>query len=46
MSDVSLTGIRKSFGETDVLHGVSLDIAAGEFVSLGLGPARPVVLDA
>ena len=31
-------GIRKSFGTTEVLKGVTLDIAPGEFVSL-LGPS-------
>jgi len=35
---VQLRGIQKSFGATRVLHGVDLDIAPGEFVSL-LGPS-------
>ena len=35
---VQLQGIEKSFGGTRVLHGVDLDIAPGEFVSL-LGPS-------
>ncbi len=35
---VQLRGIEKSFGGTRVLHGVDLDIAPGEFVSL-LGPS-------
>jgi len=35
---VQLRGIEKSFGPTRVLHGVDLDIAPGEFVSL-LGPS-------
>lgn len=35
---VQLQGIEKSFGTTRVLHGVDLDIAPGEFVSL-LGPS-------
>ena len=34
MADVTLTDIRKSFGTVEVLHGVSLAIAEGEFVSL------------
>jgi len=34
MADVTLTDIRKSFGPVEVLHGVSLAIAEGEFVSL------------
>ena len=35
---VQLKGIVKSYGANTVLHGVDLDIAAGEFVSL-LGPS-------
>ncbi|MBF4562007.1 ABC transporter ATP-binding protein [Microbacterium sp. VKM Ac-2870] len=35
---VQLQGIVKSFGATRVLHGVDLDVAPGEFVSL-LGPS-------
>jgi multiple sugar transport system ATP-binding protein len=35
---VALTGIRKSFGATAVLKGVSLDIEPGEFLTL-LGPS-------
>lgn len=38
MSDVVLDHIRKSFGATDVLHGVSFNIQRGQFVSL-LGPS-------
>ncbi len=34
MADVQLTNIRKSFGRLEVLHGVSLAVASGEFVSL------------
>jgi ABC-type Fe3+/spermidine/putrescine transport system ATPase subunit len=34
MATVRLSGIGKSFGDTPVLHGISLDIASGEFVSL------------
>ncbi len=38
MSGISLRSIGKRFGETPVLRGVSLEIRAGEFVSL-LGPS-------
>ncbi|MDQ0393027.1 ABC transporter ATP-binding protein [Labrys monachus] len=34
MANVRLDSIRKSFGPVDIIHGVSLDIASGEFVSL------------
>ena len=34
MANVHLHAIHKSFGATAVIHGVSLDIASGEFVSL------------
>ncbi len=34
MADVRLTDITKSFGKVEVLHGVSLDIRSGEFISL------------
>jgi multiple sugar transport system ATP-binding protein len=38
MSDISLSGITKSFGDTSVLKGVSLDIRDGEFLTL-VGPS-------
>lgn len=38
MSTLSVTDIRKSFGDVQVLKGVSLDVADGEFVSL-VGPS-------
>src|SRR5690606_2640195 len=38
MADVQLDSIRMSFGQVEVLHGVSIAIASGEFVSL-LGAA-------
>ena len=38
MADVALRGIRKSFGATEVLRGVDLDIADGEFVVF-VGPS-------
>lgn len=34
MANVRLTNIRKSFSKTEVLHGISLDIASGEFIAL------------
>ncbi|GLQ11221.1 polyamine-transporting ATPase [Devosia yakushimensis] len=34
MANVRLTSIQKSFAKTAVLHGISLDIASGEFISL------------
>ncbi|WP_306259300.1 ABC transporter ATP-binding protein [Pararhizobium sp. IMCC21322] len=38
MADVTLTEITKSFGKVDVIHGVSITIADGEFVAL-VGPS-------
>jgi len=38
MADVRLTGVKKSFGKTEVLHGIDLDIADGEFVVF-VGPS-------
>lgn len=38
MATLDLTEIVKSFGSTQVLHGISLAIASGQFVSL-LGPS-------
>ncbi|HZQ73455.1 MAG TPA: ATP-binding cassette domain-containing protein, partial [Burkholderiales bacterium] len=38
MASVSFSGIEKSFGRTRVLHGISLDIADGEFTVL-VGPS-------
>ena len=34
MADVRLRNIKKSFGRVEVLHGVSLDIPSGAFISL------------
>jgi ABC-type Fe3+/spermidine/putrescine transport system ATPase subunit len=34
MSDLVLTNITKAFGKVEVLHGISLTIRSGEFVSL------------
>ncbi len=38
MASVEIREVRKSFGETEVLHGVSVPIADGEFVVL-VGPS-------
>jgi multiple sugar transport system ATP-binding protein len=38
MAGVSVTAVTKSFGATEVLKGVSLDVRKGEFVSL-VGPS-------
>ena len=38
MSAIELRGVSKSFGRTEVIHGVDLDIGSGEFVVI-LGPS-------
>lgn len=38
MANLTLNDLRKSYGKTDVLHGISLEIADGEFVVL-VGPS-------
>ncbi|SCB49607.1 multiple sugar transport system ATP-binding protein, partial [Rhizobium miluonense] len=38
MAAITIEKIEKSFGATSVLHGVSLSIADGEFLTL-LGPS-------
>jgi sn-glycerol 3-phosphate transport system ATP-binding protein len=38
MAAVSLRDVRKSYGEVQVIHGVSMDIADGEFIVI-LGPS-------
>ena len=38
MADVSLKNIYKSFGKTEVIHGISCDIKDGEFIVI-LGPS-------
>lgn len=38
MADVSLMDIYKSFGKTEVIHGISCDIKDGEFIVI-LGPS-------
>jgi multiple sugar transport system ATP-binding protein len=38
MASVSISGVRKVFGDTEILKGVSIDITDGEFVTL-VGPS-------
>src|SRR3546814_663062 len=38
MADISLSNVKKTFGATEVIHGVSVDIADGEFVVI-VGPS-------
>ncbi|TCT34784.1 ABC transporter ATP-binding protein [Martelella mediterranea] len=38
MADVTLSGIRKSFGNLEVIKGVDLDVASGEFIVF-VGPS-------
>ncbi len=38
MAPVSLSNVKKSFGATDVIHGIDVDVADGEFVVL-VGPS-------
>ena len=38
MATVSLHGVKKRFGRTEVIHGVSIDIADGEFIVI-VGPS-------
>ncbi|MEL6573237.1 MAG: ABC transporter ATP-binding protein [Pseudomonadota bacterium] len=38
MSDLKIADVKKAFGETEVLKGISLNISDGEFVSL-VGPS-------
>ena len=38
MSRVTLSGLRKSYGAVEVVHGIDLDVAEGEFVAL-VGPS-------
>ncbi len=38
MATVSLKNIKKSFGKTDVIHGVDIDIQEGEFIVI-VGPS-------
>jgi len=38
MATVSLRDVKKSFGKTDVIHGINIDIADGEFIVI-VGPS-------
>lgn len=38
MADVSLRAVRKSYGKTEVIHGVDIDIADGEMIVI-VGPS-------
>jgi sn-glycerol 3-phosphate transport system ATP-binding protein len=38
MADISLSNVKKSYGDNEVIHGVSVDIADGEFVVI-VGPS-------
>jgi sn-glycerol 3-phosphate transport system ATP-binding protein len=38
MADITIRGLRKSFGRTEIVHGIDLDIRDGEFVVV-LGPS-------
>ena len=38
MASVSFKGIEKSFGKFKIIHGISFDIADGEFMVLALAP--------
>ena len=38
MATLSLENVKKSFGKTDVIHGVSIDVEEGEFIVI-VGPS-------
>jgi len=38
MATLTLENVKKSFGKTDVIHGVSVDVADGEFIVI-VGPS-------
>ena len=38
MATLSLNDVRKSYGKTEVIHGVSIDVEDGEFVVI-VGPS-------
>jgi sn-glycerol 3-phosphate transport system ATP-binding protein len=38
MATVTLQGVKKSFGSTDVIHGIDIEIADGEFIVI-VGPS-------
>ena len=35
-AEIRVRGLRKSFGQRDVLRGLDLDIPAGQFVAIGV----------
>ena len=39
MTKIQLKHIRKSYGDVEVIHGINLDIASGEFCVF-VGPVR------
>ena len=38
MAEVSLRGVRKSYGDLEVIHGIDMDISEGEFIVI-VGPS-------
>ncbi len=38
MADVTLTQVKKSYGNLNILHGIDLDIKSGEFIVF-VGPS-------
>ena len=38
MATLTLNNVKKSFGKTDVIHGVSIDVEDGEFIVI-VGPS-------
>lgn len=38
MATLTLNNVKKSFGKTDVIHGISIDVADGEFIVI-VGPS-------
>ena len=38
MAEINIRNVRKSYGRTQILHGVDLDFKSGEFVVI-LGPS-------
>jgi sn-glycerol 3-phosphate transport system ATP-binding protein len=38
MAEISIRNVRKSYGETEVIHGIDLEVADGEFVVM-VGPS-------
>ncbi|MDE0696496.1 MAG: ATP-binding cassette domain-containing protein, partial [Boseongicola sp.] len=38
MATLTLNNVKKSFGKTDVIHGISIDVEDGEFIVI-VGPS-------